>query len=304
MLDRTEQSIKAQLNKPRNPSEAELAPVSPGTSLFNWKTDGPVMGRPIIAHHALAFASKDGRVYVAKITPPKLVYRFLTGGPISAGLGGLGTRTLLVPSGDSNLYAIDLYTGDRKWTFASGQPIERPCLITGTAIYVVNSAGAVSSIDAATGQPFWTIETGRSHFLALSPTKIYMMNEDHDLAILDRATGKLVATPRATFERAGLNLRGFDLPMPNPDNDRLYFGTHSGLVVCVRETGQLSPALLRDPNKEKAFGVLPEEVMPTQPGAAAPTPPGEAAPVPPPGETTPPAAPPGGAEPPAPGDNP
>ena len=259
MLDRTELAAKMQPNKPHDPSEVELAPVSPGTTLFNWKTDGTVTGRPIIAHHAVAFASKDGRVYVAMLTPAKLVYRFLTGGPITAGLGGLGTRTLLVPSTDGNLYAIDLYTGEKKWVFASGHPIERPCLIAGNAIFIANADGSVSSIDAATGQPFWTIELGHSHFLALSPTKIYMTTQDGDLLILDRATGKLVASPSATFEGDhGLNLRGFELPMPNPENDRLYFGTHSGLVVCVRETNLFTPALLRDPQKEKAFGILPE----------------------------------------------
>ena len=39
----------------------------------------------------------------------------------AAPLGAAGNRTLLVPSGDNNLYAVDLYTAATRWVvpFAS-----------------------------------------------------------------------------------------------------------------------------------------------------------------------------------------
>ena len=49
-----------------------------------------------------------------------MLYRFAAGGPISASMGTFGTRTLLVPSADKNLYAVDLFTAETKWTFPSG----------------------------------------------------------------------------------------------------------------------------------------------------------------------------------------
>ena len=40
----------------------------------------------------------------------------------------------------------------------------------------------------------------------------------------------------ATKQRAGLNLREFGLSMLNRFDDRLYFGTDSGMVLCLRES--------------------------------------------------------------------
>ena len=61
----------------------------------------------------------------------------------------------------------------------------------------------------------------------------------------------------------------------NEQNDRMYFATPSGLVICLREIGQNQPRPLRDP-KAPPFGHIPPEGIPTTPPAA------------PPAETTPP----------------
>ena len=79
-----------------------------------------------------------------------------------------------------------------------------------------------------------------------------------DLFIVDRVTGQTVASPSATLNRYGLNLREYALGVTNRQNDRLYFGTESGLLICLREIGQTNPRLLRDPNV-LPFGYIPRE---------------------------------------------
>ena len=69
--------------------------------------------------------------------------------------------------------------------------------------------------------------------------------------------------------RAGLKLRDFDLDIVNRFNDRLYFATSSGMIVCMRETGHVQPRPLKDP-KAPPFGYVPPEgLKPTPPAAAA-----------------------------------
>ena len=81
----------------------------------------------------MAFASQDGRAYVALDNPHTLLFRYLTGGPIIGSLGTFGTRTLIIPSSDRTLYAIDLFTGDTKWTVPTGAALERePILASAT----------------------------------------------------------------------------------------------------------------------------------------------------------------------------
>jgi outer membrane protein assembly factor BamB len=242
---------------------------SAASNVFNWQTLKTITGRPIPADRVIAFGSEDGRAYVAQIEPKLLIFRFLTGGPIRASMGTLGTRTLLIPSMDHNLYAVDLYEGTTLWTHAAGAPIAQEPLVAEREIFLLNDEGDLASIDEETGQAKWTTSIRRGQILAVSPTRIYGRSLDGDLAYADRATGKLLALPRDTAERAGLNLRGFTLALTNHLNDRLYFATPSGYVISLREAGQLEPVPLRDPGR-LPFGFLPDEEAETPPASPAP----------------------------------
>ena len=117
--------------------------VANGSTVWNWQTGGPILARPIPAIQLVAFASQDGKAYVALVDPATMLYRFAAGGPISASMGTFGTRTLLIPSEDKNLYAIDLFTAETKWTFPSGAPILQEPLVANNDVYVVNSQGQI-----------------------------------------------------------------------------------------------------------------------------------------------------------------
>lgn len=181
-----------------------------------------------------------------------------TGGPIGEGFGTFGTRTLLVPSGDNNLYGIDLLTAKVIWTFPSGAPISQEPLVADQDAYIVNTAGNMSLIDPTSGDTKWTKPTQGGRLAAVSTNKVYLRSYNLDLFIMDRQTGRMLVDPGETFLRAGLKLRDFDLDVVNRFNDRLYFGTSSGMIVCMRETGQVRPRLLRDP-KALPFGYVPPE---------------------------------------------
>jgi hypothetical protein len=217
----------------------------------------------------VVLGSTDGRVYVVMNDERTSLYRFRAAGPIGSSFGTYGTRTLLIPSADDNLYAVDLLTSDLLWTFPSGFPVEQGPLIAGEDIYVINQAGNLSQLDPATGSVRWTTPTQDGQLLALSPSKVYLRSSGHDLFIVDRGSGRMLADPAATFQRAGLNLREFDLSLVNRYDDRLYFATPSGMIVSLRELGTAAPRPLRDP-KALPFGYVPPEgLKPTPPAAPA-----------------------------------
>lgn len=236
---------------------------------WNWQTGGQVHTLPMPAEHVTAFGSSDGRAYVVMNEERTTLFRFLTGGPIADGLGAIGTRTLLIPSADHNLYAIDLLTSDVKWSFASGAPIDQAPLVADDLIFVINEAGNLSSVNPETGSPVWTTPTDGGKLLAVGASRVYLRSWAWDLYEIDRNTGKVLADPGATVQRAGLNLRELRLSFLNRYDDRMYFGSDSGLVVCVREIGAAEPRLLRDP-KALPFGYIPPEGIRTTP----PRPPG------------------------------
>ncbi len=227
-----------------------------GSQLWNWQTEGPILARPVPAVQVAAFASQDSKAYVSLVEPSTMLYRFAAGGPISASMGTFGTRTLLIPSADKNVYAVDLFDAETKWTFPSGAPVLQEPLVANNDVYVVNAQGQMSALDAGTGQPRWTTSTHGGRLLAVGATRVYLNSSDGDLFLIDRGTGQTIADPRSTRDRSGVNLREFTLDVTNSLNDRLYFATPSGMVLAIREIGAVQPHLLRDP-KAPAFGFIP-----------------------------------------------
>jgi len=242
---------------------------------WNIQTNDKITSRPVIAGKVVAFGSHDRKLYLSRVERPKLFWRFATGAPIVAPLGTHGTRTLIVPSMDNSLFAIDLFTGVGKWTFATGSPVEQQPLVVDDDIYVVNDEGMLTEVDVATGLSRWTISTLGGRLLAVTATKLYLETHDGDLFVVDRQTGKVIYDPAMTLTRAGINLRGFSLGPTNRFDDRLYFGTTHGLIICLREINQVAPRTLRDP-KAKPFGYVPPEGYPdefnTAPPPVIPTP--------------------------------
>jgi outer membrane protein assembly factor BamB len=270
MLGLTSGKIYAYTLKSRDEKGNESILTEPREA-WNWQTGGPMNTRPLPATNVVAFGSRDGKAYVVMAAESTPLFRLGTGGPIGRGLSGYGTRTLLVPSADYNLYAVDLFTADVKWTFPSGAPIEQEPMVAADDLYVVNTAGSFSSLDPATGVPRWTTSTQGGQLISISPTKIYLRAYTRDLFMVDRKTGRTLVSPGEVLLRAGLNIRDYDLDVVNRFNDRLYVATTSGMIVCVRESGHAEPQLLRDP-KALPLGYVPPEGIkpPVVPGAAEP----------------------------------
>jgi len=225
---------------------------------WQWHTGGPVHTRPLAAGPLAAFGSSDGRVYVIVAEEHAPLYRFRTGGPIGEGLGGYGERTLLIPSADNNLYAVDLFNASGSWTFPSGAPIDQEPLVAEEDIFVINTAGALSVLRPTDGVPRWTTSTHGGRLVSVSGTKVYLRSYDLDLFVVDRQTGRILVDPGESHLRAGLNLREYSLVVVNRLNDRMYFATPSGMVVCLREAGLPQPRPVRDANA-RPFGFIPPE---------------------------------------------
>ncbi len=236
---------------------------------WNWQTSATMETRPLPAQKMVVFGSDDGKIYVVMAEERQSLYRFATGGAIGQGLGTVGTRLLLIPSADRNLYGLDLFTAQVLWSYPSGAPIVQQPMVAGDDIFVVNTAGLLTSVDPANGSPRWTISTQGGRLLAIGASRIYLESSHDDLFIIDRKTGQTIADPRATHDRAGLNLREYEFGWTNRENDRLYFATTSGMIIGLREMGKTTPTPLRDP-KAQPFGYIPREGVSLTPPVAPP----------------------------------
>jgi outer membrane protein assembly factor BamB len=226
--------------------------------LWSYHAGGAVTTRPLLAESLTAIGGGDNKAWVVFADEPTILYRVSTGGPIAEGLAGHGTRTLLIPSADKILYAVDLFTARMLWTFATGAPVLQEPLVADQEIFVINNAGDLFSVDPIIGQPRWMAPTQGGRLVSVTPSKIYLRSYNLDLFVVDRATGRMVVDPGQSHLRSGLNLREYDLSVVNRFNDRMYFATKSGMILAIREIGLPDPKLLRDP-KQPPFGYIPPE---------------------------------------------
>ena len=156
---------------------------------------------------------------------PTILFRIATGGPIGEGLGGYGTRTLLVPSGDNNLYAVDLFTAQGTLDLSLGGADRDRSRWSPTRM-------STSSTRPATF-PAARPHDRRAAMDHLHPGGSPRGGHRRPRCISDRTTSTCSSSiaPRAgswsdpseTHLRAGLNLREYDLDIVNRFNDRMYF---------------------------------------------------------------------------------
>jgi hypothetical protein len=238
-----------------------FTPRSAGRFARAYATVGSITARPILADPFGIFASHDGKVYVGLPARNRILFRFLTGGPISGSLGLHDTRTLIVPSEDANLYSIDLLTSETKWVIPTGAPLKEEPIVAGDMAYVENAAGKLFGVQILTGEVAWSSPVGGSHMLAVTPGRLYLLSNHRDLSVIDRTKGTVLHSPRDSFESAGVNLRAFTVHDTNELNDRIYLATPSGRMACLRELGRKTPSPLRDP-EAKPFGTLPDVAQP------------------------------------------
>ena len=171
----------------------------PLRNVWNLQTGNSLQSRPILTKHVVAVGGQDGKLVVVanKTGPPQILYRFATGGPILGALGALGTRTLLVPSTDNNLYALDLFTGDLIWSFAAQAPISQGPLVTERGVYFQDDSGVVTSLDI---DKFWYVETAEGQAMAVFPMDQRRQAEQRASALI-RQTGQtfiVVSRPKWT----------------------------------------------------------------------------------------------------------
>ena len=220
-----------------------------------------------------------------------MLYRIATGGEIFAPLGGVRDPDAAGPLGGQERVRGRPVHARGELDLPSGAPVMQEPLVADNDVYVGERGGLLTSRRRQTGTQRWSTSTHGGRLIAVSAKRIYL--ESHDERPVHRRSrhgtdrGRSPARPRSV---PGCNLRAYDLGLTNNLNDRLYLATQSGLVIGLREIGQLQPRPLRDP-KAKPFGNIPPEgALPSlrHGHSSSATPATEAAPAREPGPRTPP----------------
>lgn len=192
---------------------------------------GQIFSPPVVSSLSVAWSTNEGYLYVANANGEGARYHLRTSGPVLASPAFGVPDRVYVTSLDGYLYCVQERRGHLLWRFSTGEPIHHPPVVLGDLVLVITRSGKLYAIEGTSALEQW-VTSGIQHFLAGSDRRLYCRDQRGQLVVLDRTSGQLVGQ---------LDARGCDLPILNPQTDRVYLASKSGLVQCLREADRPWP---------------------------------------------------------------
>jgi outer membrane protein assembly factor BamB len=251
--------------------------VDAATGRQRWqrRTGGPVASTPAIANGRLYVASYDGKVYALDARTGEPLWKFATGGERrfeARGLHGfqpnqqtyadpfdvflsspvVADGTVVVGSGDGNVYALDAASGEPRWTFRTGNVVHASPAYADGVVYVGSWDGDLYAIDAKSGAGKWRFHGGQDPLIhnqvgfqsspAVVDGVVYVGCRDANLYAIDAATGK----EKWRVDHAG----SWVIASPAVARGKVYYATSDSSQYNVVDAATGKPVVRRD---SKAF---------------------------------------------------
>jgi len=196
---------------------------------------------PLVTNTSVLWTTTRGMVFGSRAEELDILFRFETGAPVLC-TPAYRPPLVYVASMDHYVYAIDETTAAMQWRFSTGAPLGQSPIVINDDVFAITDAGGMYSLDADDGAENWWAQD-ITQFMAASPTRIYAADAFGRTHILNARTGTRLAT---------LNTVLLPLKVTNIETDRIYLGTDTGVLQCVREIAQVEPVRHRLPLSDGA----------------------------------------------------
>lgn len=151
-----------------------------GAVKWQYKTDGAIPTTPVISNGKVLFLSYDGFFYALDQKDGELVWKFKTGGEhkfqvkdyyngsfkpdfwdfyLSSAV--VNNEMVYFGSSDSNVYALNIETGEKIWQYKTGGSIHSSPAIYENFLIVGSWDSNIYCLDATIGTENWKYETGK-----------------------------------------------------------------------------------------------------------------------------------------------
>jgi len=191
---------------------------------WRFKAGKEIANPPISSGRVVNFVSQDGSLYSISTDERNLIFQFQTDRPASTALAR-SNGNLFMASADFNFYCVDMENGQVRWEFVTGLPVYKTPRVIGNSVYLVAERGGMFCLNTQTGRQRWW-NPKATEFLASSAQLLYTSDRLGNVLIISRDDGASLAS---------LPLRHFPVRVSNNRTDRMYIGTESGKIVCIRE---------------------------------------------------------------------
>lgn len=207
-----------------------------------FQSRGRAVVQPVVAGSGVAWPTDNGDLYVAEANLTGIRYRLETSRAIVARPTHLPPKRIVVVSTDGYVYCIHESSGSLLWRFSSGEPIVKPAVAIGEALFVVTDDDNLFRLNAETGLEQWWAPRVRQ-VISASESRLYCLGDTGRLVIFDMNTGGRIGS---------MSTEQLDIQMVNYHTDRIFLGSSNGIIQCMREVGAEWPIIRTGGIEEKA----------------------------------------------------
>ena len=215
-----------------------------GSVAFVAKGEGTA--RPLVTEKTVSWPTYAGHLNVAPKDSRRAVsYRLKTADSIVAS-PTFKDGILFTSSLDGFVYGVEEENGRLLWEVSTGAGISGSPIPYGNSVFVVSDDHQLYKIDAKTGQYSKGWERPRpgiKSFVGITADQFFCLDRAGNLVGIDKTSGA---------ETTSLPTGAIDLILPNFQTDRMFFGTRSGYIQCVRQLSSLRPKLVGGDTEEVA----------------------------------------------------
>ena len=190
-----------------------------------YKARGRSVVQPVVAGTGVAWPTDKGDLYVAEANLTGIRYRLETTRPIVARPTHLPPNRIIVVSTDGYVYCIHESSGGLVWRFSAGEPIIKSAVVIDDAVFVVTDDDNLFRLSAATGLEQWWAPRIRE-VISASKSRLYCLGDTGRTTIFDMQTGGRLGS---------LSTELLDVQMVNYQTDRIFLGSSTGVIQCLRE---------------------------------------------------------------------
>jgi outer membrane protein assembly factor BamB len=226
----------------------------PDRPVIHWtlRANRRLLSRPVMYGDYLVLTGADNSVFVADKYAERvnlIRHEYIADAPLTAPIGQYGPD-LYFAVGDGNVYWMNIESFRNADVpvrhlkrFLSGTAVDRPIITTDDSVYLAGSQSGVTRLDRRTFLPLWN-NPDADRVFAVNPNVVYAGDRHGKLMILDKARG---------LNLSGLDIRGYNFPIFNDRDDRLFLASGSGVLVCLHERTYRRPELLRKREPQPVF---------------------------------------------------
>ena len=142
----------------------------------------------------------------------------------------------IIGSRSGHIYALNDVAGLLRWTYLTDTSVNERISAFGDFAFIPTYNGDYFAVALRDGKEVWKA-TGIKRTVASSASCLYVIDNLDRLAVIDRSSGRRVAT---------LDVNAPKFQVFNEWNDRVYLVTADGLVQCLREIRQETPVVHRE----------------------------------------------------------